>query len=411
MAEANPGGPALAARSSDAAASETRSSGGQPAGRYTLGYQPALDGIRALSVAAVLAFHAGYSWARGGYLGVDAFFVLSGYLITSLLIVEWRRTGRISLSGFWARRARRLLPALYLVLLWMVGYAVIFSDTVRLDRLREDVIAVLTGISNWWPLIIDREYFTPLRHMWSLSIEQQYYVVWPLLFLAFIRVARDPMKGLLYGTLAVGLVSVFLSVWLYDPDVVPTRIHFGTDTRAQSLLVGAALAAVLAQRGPLRGRYVNFALQVVALACCAAVVYSWWSIALHDEFLFRGGYLLFALAVAVVILAALQPEGAFVGRLLALPPLPQLGLISYGIYLWHWPVYWVLTPDRVELEGYPLFAARVALTVFIAAVSYNLIEVPFRRGAFRRLWVSWSFAPASAVCIAAMIVWVTQTGI
>jgi peptidoglycan/LPS O-acetylase OafA/YrhL len=373
-----------------------------------LSYQPALDGIRALAVAAILAFHGQLSWARGGFLGVDAFFVLSGYLITSLLIEEWRRTGHIDLPAFWARRARRLLPALYLLLLAMAGYAVVFARAEELKDLRGDALSALAGISNWWPFIVDRDYSTPLRHIWSLSIEQQWYLVWPPVFLLLIRARSSPLRLLFAATVLLALASVLLSAWLYEPETVPRRVYFGTDTRAQSLLVGAALAALLVQYGPIRGVRAGRALQILGILCAAAVAWAWMRTPVHHEFLYQGGYLLFALAVAFVIAAVVQSEAGVLSRLFASAPLRGLGLISYGVYLWHVPVYWVLTSERTTLDGYALFVARVYLSLMLAIISYNLIETPFRRGVLRRWRASWSLAPAGAMGVGAVVLLVTQ---
>ena len=390
--------------------SETHSQG-EPAnhGERSFSYQPALDGIRALAVAAVLAFHAGLPWARGGFLGVDAFFVLSGYLITSLLLLEWRARGAITLSAFWARRARRLLPALFLMLIGVVGYAVFFAAPGELDRLRGDALANLVGVANW-RILVHRQFLTPLSHTWSLAIEQQWYAVWPLIVLAFLRLRRGSPRLLLGTALVLIAVSVFLMAWLHKAGTEPSRAYYGTDARAQSLLIGGALAILLVQHGPIRSALSRFALQLVALACAVFVVRAWYTTALNDEFLYRGGFPLLALAVAVVIAAVAQPNAGLLGRLLALPPLRGLGLISYGVYLWHWPVYFVLSAGRTGLDLYPLFAVRACVTLAIAVISYKLVETPVRRGAFRLRRVSWTLAPASATSLAVVLVLVTRGG-
>jgi peptidoglycan/LPS O-acetylase OafA/YrhL len=385
-------------------------------GERRLSYQPALDGIRALAVAAVLAFHAGLPWARGGFLGVDAFFVLSGYLITSLLLLEWRARGAIALSAFWARRARRLLPALFLMLIGVGGYALVFAAPQEIDRLRGDALATLGYVANWRPLFIEQSYFdqfsvpSPLRHTWSLAIEEQWYAFWPLLLLVLLRLARVSLGKLLAISLVMIAGSAFLMGWLFDPGTDPSRVYYGTDTRAQSLLMGAALAMLLLRRGPLRSRPARHTLQIAALVCAAGLGWVWTTTSGDSVFLYRGGFLLLALAVAVVIAASVQPESGPIGRILSLPPLRALGLISYGVYLWHWPVYLVLTPDRTGWDGYGLFAVRVLATLTIAVVSYHLVEMPIRRGAFRQWKVSWTLAPAGAACLAVGLVLVTRGG-
>jgi len=386
-----------------------------PAGRR-LSYQPALDGIRALAVAAVLAYHAGLPWARGGFLGVDAFFVLSGFLITSLLLAEWRSQGGIGLMVFWSRRARRLLPALFLMIIGVAAYAAFIARPEELDKLRGDALATIGYVANWRPVFSGQSYFdqfsvpSPLRHTWSLAIEEQYYAVWPLLLLFLLRLRRGSMRLLLPATLAMLAASALLMGLLFQPGHDPSRVYYGTDTRAQSLLVGAALAMLLLRVGPVRGAVPRATLQIVALPCVAGLGWAWMTTSSDSVLLYRGGFLLLAMGVAVVIAAVVQPGGGPVGRVLSLPPLRGLGLISYGVYLWHWPVYIVLTPDRAGLDGYGLFLARVLVTVAIAIASYHVVEMPVRRGAFRRWRISWSLAPAAAAGVAIALVLVTRGG-
>jgi peptidoglycan/LPS O-acetylase OafA/YrhL len=379
-------------------------------------YRPALDGIRALAVAAVLAYHAGMPWARGGFLGVDAFFVLSGFLITSLLLAEWRSQGGIGLVAFWSRRARRLLPALFLMLGGVALYAVFIAQPEELDKLRGDALATIGYVANWRPVLNGQSYFdqfaipSPLRHTWSLAIEEQYYAVWPLLVLLFVRMRRGRLGLLLPASLAMLAGSALLMAFLFQPGHDPSRVYYGTDTRAQSLLVGAVPAMLLLHVGPVRSRLPQTALQVAAVACVVVLGCAWTTTPADSVLLYRGGFLLLALGVAVVITAAVQPGGGPVARVLSLPPLRGLGLISYGVYLWHWPLYLVLTPDRTGLGGYGLFVVRVAATIGIASASYYLVEMPIRRGALRRGRISWAFAPATAGLVAAALVLATRGG-
>jgi len=380
---------------------------------HRLPYRPALDGIRGLAVFAVLAYHAGLPWARGGFLGVDAFFVLSGYLITSLLLTEHRATGAIGLAAFWTRRARRLLPALFLVLAAVAGYAVVFAEAGELAKLRADALATLGYVANWRSVFSGESYFdqfavpSPLTHTWSLAIEEQWYLLWPLAVLLLARARRGSLGALLGVSLVLAAGSALLMALLYDPHGDPSRVYYGTDTRAQSLLVGAALAAWLARRGD-AGPVAGAPLQIAAFACAAYVAWMWTATSSGSDFLYRGGLLLLAAAVAVVIAAALRPGP--LARALSLPPLRWLGLVSYGVYLWHWPLYLVLTPGRTGWDGHALFALRLAVTVAVAVASYHLIEQPFRRGALRRWRASWSLAPAAVAALAIALVLVTRGG-
>jgi peptidoglycan/LPS O-acetylase OafA/YrhL len=381
-----------------------------------LPYRPALDGIRALAVAAVLAYHAGLPWARGGFLGVDAFFVLSGYLITSLLLAEWRSQGSIGLVAFWSRRARRLLPALFLMLVGVAVYAVVIAQPEELDRLRGDALATLGYVANWHSMLSGQPYFdqfsipSPLRHTWSLAIEEQYYAVWPLLLVFLLHVRRVSMRTFLGVSLAMLAGSALLMALLFQPGHDPSRVYYGTDTRAQSLLVGAVLSMLLWRLGPVRGALPKAMLQVVALACVAGLGRAWMTTSADSVLLYRGGFFLLALGVAVIITTAVQPQAGLVAKVLSLPPLRGLGLISYGVYLWHWPIYLELTPERTGYDGYGLFLLRVLLTLVVATLSYLLVESPIRRGALSGLKVSWAFAPGAVAGVAVALVLVTRGG-
>lgn len=358
----------------------------------TIAYQPALDGVRALAVAAVLAFHGGLGWLPGGFLGVDAFFVLSGYLITSLLLAERARLGRIRLGTFWARRARRLLPALVVVL---VATPVAFRTILppfELDLLRLDAFAALGYVANWRMIYRGGDYFTqtsapsPLQHTWSLGIEEQFYLVWPLvvaLLLAFLLTRwRATLLALCLSGAAASAIAAAL---LYRPQDA-NRAYFGTDTRAQSLLIGAALAVLLPAliAGVTGKRGSNGIMRRSAAAAgglgIGAVGWLWTQADGDDAWLYRGGLAAGAVAVAAVLAdVTINPSGP-VARVLAWLPLVWLGRISYGVYLWHWPLFALLNGERTGLSGQALFALRAGATVAIAAMSYVLIEQPIRTG-------------------------------
>jgi peptidoglycan/LPS O-acetylase OafA/YrhL len=374
-------------------------------------YVPALDGLRAVSVLAVIAYHLEYAWAPGGFLGVDVFFVLSGFLITSLLLEEWRTRGGVALAAFWARRVRRLLPALALLLLAIAGWALVEVPPERLDRLRSDALWTLGFGMNWHLITTGRSYFdlfsppSPLRHLWSLAIEEQFYLVWPLVVVGALRLTRGSSwtVGLLA---AAGLTaSAVLMATGYVP-ADPSRVYYGTDTHAVGLLTGALLA-VAARWRPLAaegGSRVLAALGVVALVAVLA------AFALVDDrapFVYRGGLVAVSLATGLLILAARQRSP--VQMLLATRPLVWTGRMSYGLYLWHWPLIVALTPEWTGWEGPRLDALRVGLTFAVSWLSYVWLEEPVRRAPVRPR-VTLAATPAAVGALAAVILVATRGG-
>ncbi|MGZ4619381.1 MAG: acyltransferase family protein [Frankiaceae bacterium] len=377
-------------------------------GRLT-GRQPALDGLRAVAVAAVLLFHGGVAAAPGGFLGVDIFFVLSGYLITMLLLREQQLTGRIALGAFWARRARRLLPALFVVLVAVALYAAFLVEPQARLSLRLDGLATLGYLGNWRQLGAAGGYFaqgatpSPLRHTWSLSIEEQFYLVWPLVVVALLR-GRALTAGRVRRILAVAVIGALLSAvlmaLLVGGDV--SRVYYGTDTRAQSVLVGCALAALLRLRRPAAAH--SRVVALVGSLGLAAVIAAMVTVAGTDPRLYDGGLLLFDTAVAALLAAVvLAPDGAL-ARLLSVRPLPALGRISYGVYLWHWPVFVVVTAERTGLDGLRLLALRLGVTLVLAVLSWRLVERPVLGGALTGWRGRLSLPVTAAAVVVALLV-------
>ena len=358
-----------------------------------------LDGLRALAVIGVVLYHADVAWLPAGFLGVDIFFVVSGYLITSLLIREFDARGSISLTRFWFRRAVRLLPALFVLLAAVTGLALILLPD-EVDRLWGEVVAGLAYFMNWRLIFHDTSYFEGfgrpplLRHLWSLAIEEQFYIVWPVLF----GVASRLLPRRLVLLLVLGAVAASTAwMWsLFDPFSDPSRLYFGTDTRAGTILVGAALALLWAPGRSLPKAWMARGMGVVGLGGLALL--SLWMVRSSEfsAFLYQGGFLLVALTTAVVIVAAVLP-GGWLGRVLAVGPLRWMGLRSYGIYLWHWPVFMLMRPSDVGLDGADLLGLRLVVVVALAGVSYRVVERPVRSGALgawgRGLWSSRPCAP------------------
>jgi len=357
-----------------------------------LPYLPGLDGLRALAVIGVLLYHADLGWTPGGFLGVEVFFVISGYLITSLLLAEWNRRGSISFKAFWLRRARRLLPALFLVLAATLAFAVVFLPH-EVAGLRSDALAAAGYVTNWYLVLSHKSYFEEigrpslLRHLWSLAIEEQFYLVWPVLFAAGIKLLQR--RRMLLAVIAGAVASAVLMAVLYHPDVDPSRAYYGTDTRATGLLIGVALAFVWVP-GQLRRRASRAnarLLDVIGLGALAALFGFYLRLDEFQPFLYRGGFASVALITAVLIAVTVHPRARLVPSLLGQRVLCWIGQRSYGIYLWHWPVFMVTRPQLdVSITGLPLLALRMAVTGVLAELSYRYVETPIRTGALERAW-------------------------
>jgi peptidoglycan/LPS O-acetylase OafA/YrhL len=345
-----------------------------------------------VAVIAVLLYHAQLSWIPGGFLGVDVFFVISGYLITSLLLVEWRRRGRIDLPAFWLRRARRLLPALFLLITATLVFAVASLPT-EVAGLRRDALAALGYVTNWYLVFSHQSYFETLgrpslfRHLWSLAVEEQFYILWPPIFATIMWLRRPRL--VLFALLTGAVASTVLMAHLYQPGFDPSRVYYGTDTRGVGLLIGAALAFLWAP-GLVDGRAARLRpllVDAVGLGALAVLFYAFFRFDGFGPFIYRGGFALVALASAVLIAAVVHPQTRLARGLLGRQPLRWLGVRSYGIYLWHWPVFMLTRPDLdVPIDGLPLLALRFVLTVLIADLSYRFVETPIRSGALGRLW-------------------------
>ncbi len=348
-----------------------------------------LDGLRAIAVGVVLLYHGEIPWMRGGFLGISLFFTLSGFLITSMLLRTQRRSGRIDLRSFWARRYRRLLPAAYVTLAGVLVFGATVATRQQLSDLPGAVASALAQVTNWFFILSGRSYvalFTapsPVQHFWSLAIEEQFYLVMPLVLLLLLR-RRQSLK-VTAGVLAAGAVaSTATMVLLFQRGASLDRLYYGTDTRAAELLVGALLAVVLHARPlPATGR-LRRALPALGIASALFLLWAFTHLTLTDALLYRGGFLIVASASAGLILSVLGNRGP-VAAALSLRPLGALGIISYAVYLFHWPLFLWLTEDRTGLDRWPLLFLRVAVTVGLAIVSYHFLEMPVRRGALRGL--------------------------
>ena len=358
----------------------------------TLPYLPALDGLRALAVAAVLLYHAEPSWVPGGFLGVEVFFVISGYLITSLLLAGRRDSGTTNLRGFWARRARRLLPAVAAVIVGVLAYAVLFLPG-EVANLRADALAAAAYVSNWRLIIEDQSYFDTfgrpslLQHLWSLAVEEQFYVVWPVLFALVLGRVKPAFAAVL--TLTGAVSSAVLMAALWEPNVDPSRIYYGTDTRAAGLLFGATLAFTWApgQLPRFATRVRNLFVSAAGLLALAGLIAITLAIHETDRLLYQGGFTAVALLTALLIAASVHPNARWLTGILGRQPLLWIGTRSYSIYLWHWPVFMLTRPQLdIQIDGLELLALRLAITAVLAETSYRVVETPFRRGLLGREW-------------------------
>jgi peptidoglycan/LPS O-acetylase OafA/YrhL len=370
-----------------------------------------------------MAFHAGVTWMRGGLLGVDVFFVLSGFLVTSLLVAEHARTGILRLGRFWARRARRLLPALFVLLIAVCLYSRWVSSGIAPRQLRGDAFSTLAYVANWHYIASGQNYFvrfgapSPLLHTWSLAVEEQFYWVWPLVVLAVLGRFGRPALGWVAGGLAV--LSASLGAALYLGGASPNRLYYGTDTRAQAIMIGAALALLvpMSARGPTglgsrRSDHRARRLLTIAGWGGAGVL----ALCLHSvqgtgAFLYEGGFLLVALATAMVVVVAVRSPRDVLSMTLSWSALRYTGRISYGLYLYHWPLFLLLNQTRTGLHGPVLLALRFGATFVAADLSARFLELPIRTRSFfggqpARLLRRWRrlLAPAAVPCLVLVLI-------
>ena len=354
-------------------------------------YIPALDGLRALAVIAVVIYHMNATILQSGLLGVTIFFVLSGYLITGLLIREWSTTRKINLPQFWLRRVRRLFPAIVFVLAGTIVLTAAFAPDM-LTKLRNDLPAALLFFTNWWYIFQDVSYFeamgapSPVTHFWSLAIEEQFYLIWPpLLLLLFSR--RVKKRHIQLGLLIAAVASAAAMALLYTPQADPSRVYYGTDTRAFSLLIGAFLAFEFpparinghGQRG-FTARDRRIAL-IIGGAALAGILVMMVVVSGYSPFLYYGGILLLSLLTGALIITLADGRSPL-ARFFALRPLVWIGKLSYSIYLWHYPLLLLMNPRNFTGET-PWFAyvGQALVILAVSAVSYYLVETPLRRGA------------------------------
>jgi peptidoglycan/LPS O-acetylase OafA/YrhL len=359
-------------------------------------YMPGLDGLRAIAVLGVIAYHLRFGWAEGGLLGVGVFFTLSGYLITDILLNQVRRGG-IEFRSFWLARARRLLPALFAMLTVVMAWVTLVGPHQPAD-FRAAALSAAGYVNNWWLVFHDVSYFarfappSPLGHLWSLSIEEQFYIVWPFLLLLGTRLVPEARyaTGVRFRLAGVAVAAAVLSAVamavLYSPSLDPSRVYYGTDTRAQELLIGAALAMVWPSR-QLSARVTPRARRTIDLVGILGLIAIWlmfWRVGEFSPFLYRGGFALLALA-SMLAVAALAHPASRLGPAIGCRPMRWIGERSYGIYLWHLPIIVLTTPESAHGPDALRAVLQVAATFALAELSWRYVEDPIRHGALGRL--------------------------
>ena len=381
-----------------------------------LGHQPVLDGLRGFALFIILLYHARFDWALGGFLSLTTFFTLSGFLITSLMLREWARTGDLDKRRFWSRRFRRLLPASWFTLiLVMAAGAFGLWDNSQMRSLRTDVPSALFEVFNWHLILGGRSYGdqfvapSPIEHFWSLAVEQQFYLLLPvvvtgLLALGDRRRGTLRIRPLVIAFAAMTVASAAVCWWFARDDM--NRAYLGTDTRMAELLVGGLLACIMLRVIRLRSRAARIAFDLLGLAAVVVSLWVFHQATLSTEWVYPWGMLIVAAATALMIVGALQ--GGFLGHALSWAPLVWFGGISYGVYLLHWPVFLILGPERIGWPPVPLFALRFAVTVVLAWAMFKLLEHPIRSGQLLSTRTIAVALPVSMVAVLASALVVTR---
>ena len=356
-----------------------------------MGYEPSLDGIRAFSVIAVMLYHANIAWLPGGFLGVEVFFVVSGFLITSLLIEEHESTRRIDLKQFWIRRARRLLPALFVMLSATAIYVAFFAKDSAPD-FRRDVLPSLGYFSNWWQIYaVDTPYFAAsslpvLRHLWSLAVEEQWYLIWPLLFTVVFgaKWMRPRISGALLITCSAAIMFTTALRFVQDNETRTNFLYLSTVTRSSGLLLGAAVAFLWRpwRKNSLPSWWRSSISDAFAITSIAVIGVLMATVHVADERLYQGGLAATTVASAVIVAVVMRPNGLLIKTFFSQNLFVEIGRRSYGLYLWHWPIF-VVAHAR---DSSNRLAVALALTIIINEFVYQFVEIPTRHGALGNWW-------------------------
>lgn len=350
-------------------------------------YMPGLDGVRAVAVIAIIIYHLNPQWLSGGFLGVDTFFVISGYLITSLLLTEYHNTGKIKLMSFWLRRVKRLIPAVLFLVMGVIVLSLIFMPT-EIQKVRADSIAAIFYVSNWWYIMQNVDYFEqfavqPLKHLWSLAIEEQFYLVFPIVLLSLLSFIRR-LKSIRIIFLILLVISMIAMMVLYVPNENVARVYFGTDTRIQTLLMGVLLALVWPpfQLKAKVNRQMRTMIDTAGVVGLAILFICFKFVSETNSILYYGGFFLISTVTLLVIASSVHPSGYF-AKFLGNKVFTFIGSRSYSLYLWHYPIIVLIHHQFVQGQIPPLvYVVEILLMVLMAEFSYKFIEQPFRKEVF-----------------------------
>lgn len=350
-------------------------------------YMPGLDGIRAVAVIAIIIYHLNPQWLWGGFLGVDTFFVISGYLITSLLLTEYHNTGKIELTSFWLRRVKRLIPAVLFLVMGVLVLTLIFMPT-EIQKVRADSIAAIFYVSNWWYIMQNVDYFEqfsvqPLKHLWSLAIEEQFYLVFPIVLLSLLSFIRR-LKSIRIIFLILLVISMITMMVLYVPNENVARVYFGTDTRIQTLLMGVLLALVWPpfQLKAKVNRKMRMMIDTAGVVGLAILFICFKFVSETNSILYYGGFFLISAVTLLVIASSVHPSGYF-AKFLGNKVFTFIGSRSYSLYLWHYPIIVLIHHQFVQGQIPPLvYVVEILLMILMAEFSYKFIEQPFRKEGF-----------------------------
>ncbi|RBP95833.1 peptidoglycan-N-acetylmuramate O-acetyltransferase [Cytobacillus firmus] len=392
-------------------------------------YIHGLDGLRALAVLFVIAYHFNFSWAKGGFLGVNIFFVLSGYLITSIMIPSQGQRFTINLRNFWIGRMRRLIPAAYVMILITIVWVTLFNREL-LHTVRGDAISSIFYTSNWWFIFHEVSYFdsfgspSPLKNLWSLAIEEQFYIIWPIVLTIGLYIYKKQCKLAIF-VFSSAICSAMLMGLLYESGKDPSRVYYGTDTRSFELLIGCWLALVWPMKRLSSKKLsvkLHNTLNITSIISLVIFIICLFFVNEYQVFLYRGGMFLICMNAAILIACICHPA-SLLGKILAWKPLRWIGTRSYGLYLWHYPVIVLSTP--VYEIGNPAFgrvALQLTFTLIIAELSYRLIETPIQKHGFQSFfqrhivinrikWKSLSFSRKTLTGLIPLVLLVFITGI